>query len=71
VNLGDEIRLPLEERLKSQSYSADMFDLARTEVFDLMKRSCYPSFLNSPQYRDLLQQVKQIGVVRLKKNEAS
>jgi len=71
LNLFDELRNQLEDRIKHQSYSGDMFDEARAEVFNLMKRSSYPSFLSSQHYRELMQHVKQVGVVRLKKNEAN
>lgn len=41
-----------------QELSPSCFDMAQHRIYMLMAKDCYPRFLRSPSYRDLVCQAK-------------
>ena len=57
VNVDNQARITVENGLKNPS--ADLFNLAQTQVFTLMKLDCYPRFFKSNLYKECLRLEQQ------------
>lgn len=56
INIDHETRDITKANLLTPSLSS--FDIAQHKIYLLMAKDCYPRFLRSPAYRDLLRQAK-------------
>ncbi|XP_069573473.1 regulator of G-protein signaling 16 [Brachyistius frenatus] len=56
VNIDHETRDITKDNLQAPSPSS--FDMAQHKIYMLMAKDCYPRFLRSPAYRDLVCQAK-------------
>lgn len=56
VNIDHETRDITKANMQAPSPSS--FDLAQHRIYMLMAKDCYPRFLRSPAYRDLVCQAK-------------
>lgn len=56
VNIDHETRDITRANLKDPSTSC--FDMAQHRIYLLMAKDCYPRFLRSPAYKDLISQLR-------------
>ncbi|XP_028834125.1 regulator of G-protein signaling 5b [Denticeps clupeoides] len=55
VNLDHETKNVTKKNLEHPTHSC--FDLARSKIYSLMEKDCYPRFLKSAAYKDLSRQL--------------
>ncbi len=65
LNITFDSMVKIEKYITDEKVEEDMFEFARGEVFELMKKDSYEKFLISDHYKKLMATVRQIGFLRL------
>ncbi|XP_066247536.1 regulator of G-protein signaling 17 [Euwallacea similis] len=63
VSLDSRVREIVKKQL--QEPQPNMYDEAQLQIYTLMQRDSYPRFLNSPAFKDLMQQAEKKGKEKL------